>query len=283
MSMRSQVLKRESITSVRADVPARSDLMYALLGSVISFMERAGMTESEIRKTFRRCISSAGIDRADHGASSDGSVAYGCDTIAGAVLRAWHKFPKYLDDSARPVHLKANGFEPTLTSLILSQDKRADAKAVIQSMLSAGLISKRGSAYFPEKESATIDSSDPLAVDHIAKTVMRLVETASRNITKSDAKLKLIERYAHVPDLAKSEAKAFAAFSRQQGQACLDAIEDWLEARQIKQASKVADGQSGVNAGVHIFAYIGEGVAARKRVSKGGTNKRSTPAREARV
>jgi hypothetical protein len=119
-------------------------------------------------------------------------------------------------------------------------------------------------------------------VDHIAKTIMRLVETATRNIAKSRGKLQLIERYAHVPDLSEAEAVDFAAFSRQQGQACLDAIEDWLEARQTKH-SLGSKAKEGVNAGVHIFAYIGEPAVTKTRTSSTVPRKISTPTRAARA
>src|SRR5690606_10272061 len=139
---------------------------------------------------------------------------------------------------------------------------------------------KGAKAFLPEKDAATIGALDPLAVDHIAKTIMRLVETATRNIAKSRDKLQLIERYAHVPNLSKSEAAAFAAFSRQQGQACLDAIEDWLEARQTNHANNKRSAKGAVNAGVHIFAYIGEPQISTARAPAAALRKRSmqTPA-----
>jgi hypothetical protein len=152
-------------------------------------------------------------------------------------------------------------------------------------MKNAGLLKRTGTGtYMPTKDSATIDAPDPMAVDHIAKTVMRLVETATRNIAKSRTKVSLIERYAHVPDLALSQSKEFAAFSKEQGQACLDAIEDWLEARQVRRGARAATSTTGsVNAGVHIFAFLGEttnelAVNGRKKLAK-----RSIPAREVRV
>lgn len=277
-------MKRSSKSHEHADVAAHSDLMRGLMLSVVAFMARTGMSSSSIRNVFLQCVSGPNSRRGKGGYSRQPGIAYGCDTIAGAVLRAWHKFPIYLDSNARPVRLRLDGPEPNLTFLILSQDRGADAKAVVKSMVNAGLLRKIGpKSFLPEKDAATIESLDPLAVDHIAKTIMRLVETATRNVAKSRGKLQLIERYAHVPDLNGSEAIAFAAFSRQQGQACLDAIEDWLEARQTKHALSTRRAKEGVNAGVHIFAYLGEPAITKKRKSSAVSGKTSTLIRAARA
>jgi hypothetical protein len=232
--------------------------MRGLVCSVTAFMRRAGMSNAQIRGVFEQCIS-GDRKKATRMPKKDEALSYGRDTVAGAVLRAWHTHPKYMSSSARPIPLRASGPEPTIESLILSQDKRADVSRVVRSMLDSGLMrARKDHKYVPKKESAMITTLDPLSVDHIAKTVMRLVETASRNTGKSRGKLQLIERYAHVPDLARRESKAFALFSRQQGQAYLDSIEDWLETRQTRNQRGSAKRGSGVNAGAHVFAFIAD-------------------------
>jgi hypothetical protein len=258
--------------------------MRGLMQSVVAFMARTGMSDAAIRNVFLKCVSRPKLHFESRKPTLGPSFEYGRDTVAGAVLRAWHKTPKYLNSAARPVGLRVNGREPNLTSLILSQDRRADVKAVIRSMVNAGLLRQnRSKSYFPEKDAATIESLDPLAVDHIAKTVMRLVETATRNVAKSRDKLQLIERYAHVPNLTTSQARAFAAFSRQQGQACLDAVEDWMEARQTTQADASRKPRKGVSAGVHIFAFLGEPAPTKKEIISTALKKRRKPTSEARA
>jgi hypothetical protein len=278
-------MKRGSKTNEHSDVVAHLDLMRELVLSVVAFMARTGMSSNAIRRLFQQSISRPqGSLRRMSGQSRRPSIAYGCDTIAGAVLRAWHKFPIYLNADARPICLRIDGPEPNLTALILSQDRHADANSVIRSMLKAGLLRKKGpKSFLPAKDAATIGSLDPLAVDHIAKTIMRLVETSTRNITNTRGKVQLIERYAHVPDLSRSEVKAFAEFSRQQGQACLDAVEDWLEARQTNHAFRTRSKEGGVNAGVHIFAYLGEPLVGSKRGSSAAKRRGTRPAPEARA
>jgi len=271
--------------SEASDVAARPELMRTLMQSIVTFMNRIGMSMEDIEAEFHNCTRGALSSRTRTRKSPRNKLAYGCDTVAGAVLRAWHRNPQFLDTAARPLPLPMSGAKPSLTGLVHSQNRRADAKGVITSMLNAGLLKKHGkAAYLPTRESATVQLLDPLSVDHIAKAVIRLVETASRNVENSRGKVSLIERYAHVPDLKASDARAFAAFSRQQGQACLDTIEDWLESRQLKPLSQrsYASG-NGVTAGVHIFAYLGEPILRKKRVARNPGKRRPTPAREARA
>jgi len=267
------------------DVAAHSALMHALVESVLNFMIRTGMSPRDIQASFQNCLLKLGAQSRKGEVLDQSGVSYGCDTVAGAVLRAWHRFPGYLDSSARPLAIKATGPKPSLFALIRSQDKGVDPKELIQAMKSAGLLKRtKAGSYLPTKESATIDALDPMAVDHIAKTVMRLVETATRNIEKSRTKISLIERYAHIPDLDLSESKEFASFSKEQGQACLDAIEDWLEARQVKRRARTAKSTTdSVNAGVHIFAFLGEPARDPMDATRKRTPKRATPSREARV
>lgn len=252
------------------DVAAQDVLMRGLLSSVTAFMLRAGMSTAQIRSMFQQCTIGRGRRTGVSPPSDDAALPYGRDTIAGAVLRAWHKLPKYIDANARPIPLRARGPDPNIESLVLGQDRNANVGNVILSMLTAGLIrKKRNNTYLPMKDSATITTLDPLSVDHIAKTVMRLVETASRNTGHSRKRIQLIERYAHVPDLSRREARAFAVFSRQQGQAYLDSIEDWLEIRQIRNANGSVKRGGGVSAGVHVFAYLADRPSSGRGIAKG--------------
>lgn len=237
------------------------ELMSNLLFSVLDFMEKAGMSHLEVERVFRQCagIMKSGSSRKVH--SKLPSVAIGCDTVAGAVLRAWHREPKFVDDNADPIPLFPRKGKVNLESLIRAQDASVKAESLVREMHRTGLVKKdaRG-RYLPMTSAATIGQMHPLAIDHVAKTVMRLVETVNRNMRASAIKPSLIERYAHVPDLTADEAKAFSAFTRQQGSACLEAIEDWLESRRTRRYSSTGARRktSGVSAGVHIFAYIGD-------------------------
>lgn len=260
-------------------LPPTSDLMRELLAAVVAFVVRAGFGRAEIEAMLKDCMA--------WNFTSDGrpvknwrrKVAIGCDTVAGAVLRAWHRDAAFISEHAKPLPLPIGGAGPSLASLIRSQYKNADVLDVLAAMKASGLIRKSGARkYLPTRDAATITQLNVLAVDHIAKTVMRLVETATRNTQRSDGGARLIERYAHVPNLASRESRAFAAFSAAQGQACLDTMEDWLETRRVRGSAGKAKG--GVSAGVHIFAFLDDARKGRANVggSVGKAKKPSTPA-----
>src|SRR6478735_3295245 len=265
-----------------SSVPA--ELMSNLLLSVLVFMERTGMPPMEIERAFRKSIGLMKSRTANKRTADLQSLAIGCDTVAGAVLRAWHREPGLVNDNADPIPLFPRKGKVNLVSLVHSQDESVDAESLVREMHRTGLIRKdaRG-RYLPVTNAATIGQMHPLAIDHVAKTVMRLVETVNRNMRASAAKTSLIERYAHVPDLSPREAKAFAEFSRQQGAAYLESIEDWLESRRIRYSPSAISGtrRKGLSAGVHIFAHLGgeqdirPKLAARRRLP--------TPSRAARA
>jgi hypothetical protein len=130
-------------------------------------------------------------------------------------------------------------------------------------MRAVGLIRRLPDGrYVPTAESVKIDHLHPLAIEHIAKSVVRLVTTVCRNTDPTREAIPLVERYAYAPDMSKKEAMAFAEFTRNQGMAYLEAVDDWLEQRRVKRkgfsAGKVRG--SGVAAGVHLFAYMDDQV-----------------------
>ncbi len=264
--------------------PLPRELMDSLMLSIVSFMNQAGMPIPEIESSFREGIGGLAIQQ---GRRSRGgrrrTSEIGCDTIAGAVLRAWHRDPEYLDEIANPVSLPMSGKSLSLTRLVNSQDEHADVPHLIQAMLRTRLIKRTSKAlYVPTTSAATISQMHPFAVDHVVKTVLRLVETVSRNMQLSQAEHSLVERYAHVPDLDAKEAKAFSEFSRQQGAACLEAIEDWLEARRKRTSSRRAGANGRLSAGMHVFAYLGQTYSqAQQREAR--SRKKATSSRATRA
>ena len=193
----------------------------------------------------------------------------GSDTAAGAVLRAWHRDKSYIDEEARPIPLKMTGKHRGLAALMRRQDPQCDVQTLTKGMLAVGLIRrKRDGSYVPMTESATIRQLHPLLIDHVAKSVMRLVETVYRNTDPLTATTPMIERYAHVPDLDSADAEDFAAFAQQQGAAYLEAIDDWLETRRVKSKSGKQRHSTGkIAAGVHLVAYLGDQPGYRHNTS----------------
>lgn len=242
----------------KSAVPAT--LTHGLLDSVIYFMSRSGIESERIERSFKNSMRAARTRSLTLLKGTATAQNIGSDTVAGAVLRAWHRDEAYIDDEARPIPLKLAGRARSLTALMRQQDPECDANALAKDMLAVGLIRKsRSGDYLPTRESATIRQLHPLLIDHVAKSVMRLVETVYRNTDPLVSSTPLIERYAHVPDLDPADAKEFATFAQQQGAAYLAAIDDWLETRRVKAGTgKRRHSGSKVAAGVHLVAYLGD-------------------------
>jgi len=235
-------------------------LMRSLLSSVVYFMSKSGMDSVGIESGFREAMRFARARRRMSPVATSAPIDIGSDTAAGAVLRAWHREKYYIDDEAKPIPLKLEGRPRGLASLMRRQDPKCDVHALTKGMLAVGLIRRmRNGAFLPMTESATIRQLHPLLIDHVAKSVMRLVETVYRNTDPMSATIPMIERYAHVPDLDSADAKEFAAFAQQQGAAYLEAIDDWLETRRLQpKTGKKRRLRSKVAAGVHLVAYLGD-------------------------
>lgn len=250
--------RQKDLAAMKDQNKIPKELMDNLLWSIISFMNKAGMRPLEIERSFQNGIQDllARIERGET-AYVNGKASIGCDTIAGAVLRAWHRDPEYLDEFANPIPLTLNGRSRSLALLVTNQDPEADVRELVAAMQRTGLIKKTPDRrYLPITSAATISQMHPLAIDHVVKTVLRLVETVTRNMRLVDSKHSLVERYAHVPDLDAREAQAFSDFTRQQGAACLEAIEDWLEARRKGGSRSTSAKRASLSAGMHVFAYL---------------------------
>jgi len=246
-----------------------SALMHGLLASVVYFMSRSGMNVAQIENSFRDAVRSASARKRTSSTRSFAPPDIGSDTVAGAVLRAWHREKSYIDEEARPIPLRMAGSPRGLAALMRRQDPKCDVRALTKGMLTVGLIRRRRNGEFlPVTESATIRQLHPLLIDHVAKSVMRLVETVYRNTDPLTATTPMIERYAHVPDLDSADAEEFATFAQQQGAAYLEAIDDWLETRRIKPKSgKKGITTNKVAAGVHLVAYLGDQPGYRHNTS----------------
>ncbi len=260
------------------------ELMDGLVLSIVSFMNKAGMKPEQVDASFRAALKGLEAQKQSPDKQfSRGVAGIGCDTIAGAVLRAWHRDPSYLDDLANPIPLGLLGARKSLATLVRSQDSEAHVSSLISAMVRTGLIKKiKDKKYLPTTSAATISQMHPFAVDHVIKTVLRLVETVTHNMQLVDSQSALVERYAHVPDLDAKEARAFSEFTRQQGAACLEAIEDWLEARR-KEKPRVASGKRhSISAGMHVFAYLEQPPHQTKSRSR-ARSRRTTSSRAARA
>jgi hypothetical protein len=235
-------------------------LMRKLVKSILEFLIRSGMKSADVQQVFFECLSELATSDAETNATQDHRFV-GNGNVSAEVIRIWHRDGRFLDREARPKPLRLTRGPRSLGALVRKLDPNADHKQSIRTMRAVGLIRRLPDGrYVPTAESVTIDHLHPLAIEHVAKSVVRLVSTVCRNTDPARKSMPLIERYAYVPDLSRSEATAFAEFTRNQGMAYLEAVDDWLErrrSRRLPKSRRQAEGD-GIAAGVHTFAYLGD-------------------------
>lgn len=230
-----------------------------LLSAVLSFMLRSGVSRSELSELFGECLGAC-LAEGELPAPVSSRVSPGDDFVAAAAIKIWHRDSRFLTSGARPKPLRLRGPGESVEALVRTQYPAAVAKQAVSNLMSAGLIRRTGrSRYLPSREVATISQLHPLMIEHVSKSILRLVETVGRNTSANPRDFRLIERFARVPDLDVSEARAFAEFTHRQGLAYLRAVDDWLEARRVGIPLRKKPGRKGasIGAGVHLYAYMG--------------------------
>jgi hypothetical protein len=234
-------------------------LMKKLVQSVLGFLVKSGMSAEEVRSIISECLTQEGMARKPSRFASKDSQRVGNGNVSAEVIRIWHRDRRFLDREANPRPLQLSRGSNCLVALVKKLDPSGDPMHSIGVMRSVGLIRRQSDGrYVPTAESVKIDHLHPLAIEHIAKSVVRLVNTVCRNTDPGRQAIPLVERYAYAPDMSRKEAVAFAEFTRNQGMAYLEAVDDWLEQRRVRSRAQPGRKQKGasVAAGVHLFAYM---------------------------
>jgi hypothetical protein len=259
-------------------------LQLKLLRAILEFMTRSGLSDVAIRKAFDACL--VDLEKRRRGASDASSREgkyVGNGNVSAELIRLWTRDGRFIDRDARPKPLPLSTGRNNLVSLVSNLDPSVEPHSVIESMRSVGLLRRLSNGkYIPTAESVTIDRLHPLAVEHVAKSLIRLVTTVCRNTDPKRQAIPLIERYAYVPDLSEAETKAFAEFTRAQGMAYLESVDDWLEQRRVRRrtAQRSKSSGDGVTAGVHLVAYLGDGLESpleTRRTSRSRSHVNSSP------
>ncbi|MDR2215015.1 MAG: hypothetical protein LBE59_04145 [Nevskiaceae bacterium] len=244
---------------MKTSVTFSAELMSALLDKIVGFMLRSGVSGVDVR---RMLADAAAVTCAMR--KTQVALPTGFDFSTAAAIKLWHSDPRYLTAEAKPRSLALRGKAPSVESLI-RKACAGDHQQVLSALLSSRMLRRtRGGKYLPAEECAIVQGLHPIAIEHVTKTVIRLVETAMRNTAAQPRDVALIERFALVPDLDVREARAFAEFTQRQGVAYLQAVDDWLEGRRkARRPDNPRLHRSTTGAGVHLFAYIGDDMSDR--------------------
>jgi hypothetical protein len=237
---------------------------HKILSAVVEFLHAAGAREQDIRQIVDGRLTE--ISRRSSLRKGRRVGSRGDDTVSAAVLHRWHRDRNLLDESANPKPLRLYGRSPSVESVVRSEKPARPAKEIVDDMLALGLLRKSAAGMFlPKARVATIGTMHPVLIEHVSKSLIRLLETVQANTSATDGTPPLIERFTHIPDLPISRTGEFRKFSQEHGSAFLASVDDWLEARRVRNTSRRSAG--GTAAGIHVYAYIGR-PAKRPRATR---------------
>jgi hypothetical protein len=225
--------------------------------SVLDFVSSSGMGISEVDDIYREWAEAKSVTARHKKRFDKDGLGADVDSVYALVLHRWHREPSLLDSSAKPRGIKLFGNYPSVEALVRSERSEAPARRLAQSLVGIGLIRKRRDGlYYPVSRVATVSRMHPMLVEHVSKSVARLLSTVHQNTSAKKGAPTLIERYTHVPDLSRAELERFREFSQQHGTAFLAGVDDWLEPRRTKRRPGAR--RPGCAAGIHVFAYLDE-------------------------
>ena len=169
------------------------------------------MLKDRARKSEVRGIVERQLQEAEQFISRTRCVRHANSGVMGAVLHHWYRNYNYLDREQLPRAVRLHGRAPSVAALVRSQDKRLNADGVADEMVQLGLLRRISKAhYLPVARVATIRRLTPALIDHVARSLERLLATVNFNTRGAENKRSLIERTAFVHDLPAREARAFS-------------------------------------------------------------------------
>jgi hypothetical protein len=150
--------------------------------------------------------------------------------------------------------VRLSGRAPSVEALIRAEHCDLPAVEFARRMRSLRLIVTCGRGlYLPSGSVALISAFDQITLQHIARSLMSLLETIGHNLSHRDDSDRLIERFAEVPDLPVTDVGAFRRFAQLQGSILMRTANDWLESRRARR--QVKRKRAVTRAGIHVHAY----------------------------
>ena len=261
-------MKRKPATPTRATAMDRSrrkaivDYYQDILLAVFLFMLKDKERHCDVKKLVAQQLVEAQLiatqDRAREEANSG--------VISGA-LHDWYRNAAYLDSTYQPKAMRLLSGSHSVVALILAQDKKVDAIRTAREMVRLGLLRKHSrDRYLPVGRVATIRRISPALIEHVARSLERLLATVDFNVRGRARRTTLIERTAFVHDLPREELRAFRVFAQRQGTAFLSNADEWLESRRVSR--RALSRVPLVRAGIHVYAFEEKAERSRQRVSK---------------
>ncbi len=221
-----------------------------VLTDIFEFMLACGLPKRDVL-----AIATRALEKAKRASSYAGKDMSGYLATAALVLDAWHRDRRYLNYKAEPRAIRLLGPTPSVEALIRAEPGKHRAVILAQRLKAHRLVVPCGKGlYKPAGNIALLSAFDPLAIQHVARSLSMLLETIRQNLAFPNPSQRLIERIAEVPDLPLEQVPAFRKFTQMQGWILLRTVNDWLGSR---RAGALSRRPKTVRAGIHVHSYVG--------------------------
>jgi len=185
------------------------------------------------------------------------------ESVAKALM-TWHTHDAFLDGKGLPKPLTAEELQ-NVFAVAGNLEPRA-SRAAVKLMQEFGAVALANGQYSPVARSALISKKNRTGKAYVAEATARLAGTLEHNL--SAKKPKLFERQLSDVRIKKEDFPIFLSFVKHQGEAFIDAIDDWLSTRQTSDPKK-NDFLVAVNAFASVKNLLEE-IPATKRRSRLG-------------
>lgn len=223
------------------------------LTAICEFMCSYGIPKSLAVEQFQLALQrgySKGISRLSQIANPINEMASLCSH--------WHFNKKYIDKVGSPKPLTWNGRTGTLLKLAQRIAGQARATLVVKELVSRRLIRKIGRQTWVPKVRVIppggLDSAQILRASSMIEALIRTIAHNSKRKYRGDDLLMEVE--VQVPRLPARELRNFKKFSKSQGLNFAKTMDDWLESRNVSDASNARRSRTSLrNVGVIIAAF----------------------------
>jgi hypothetical protein len=238
-----------------------------LISRAVELMILGGLKPEEVERSLR-AKADAYAQRKPRRSTADESHFELLAKVSGVMHDWWRETP-YVGSDGNAKPLPVDGPGATLSSLVARRVPLSTVPAAIDWMERAGLFTRDevGRAT-PGHRHAIIarGSPGPLMSERGLTMAAYALDTAAHNY-KVKAKLPgYTDRQAYVSRLSLKHFRQFRSLVRLHGTVFLETIDNWLEDHQVKEP-----GESGIEAGVHLYMFSGRRAKAKRTRRKGGS------------
>ncbi len=156
------------------------------------------------------------------------SASYTRIMRASLALKQWHENENFVGKDGSPRRLTQNELEK-LAYLVSSSDP--EIGLLIEDLMMSGLVSETKGTYRPDGRSAMVELESELALAYATVAISRLIETIAKNLDGTSEKQ--FERQVSEVRIRAKDFPIFLNFVKNQGEAFIDTIDDWLSKREV--------------------------------------------------